>query len=449
MSALTTRGQFLSRPLRFVFATLGILLLTPQAALGVTNGDLFENHTILLIALITLAAWCGYISERLGMPELVGEIFAGIVLGNLALVGINLDISQQLRESEFMAYGAELGVVLLLFVVGLESNIRDLLRVGMNATRVAVSGVILPVGLGVGAALLLGFSTGLGAWFIGATLAATSVGITARSLGDEIIHTPSAQVILGAAVIDDVLGLLLLAVLAGIAITGDVSFDALSLILIKAVAFFAVAILIGPRIMPTLVRVTSANKRARFWTGFAFCTALGFAELAALAGLAPLIGAFVAGLLLDDLSFEVGGELQLHTVERLIKPIMDIMLTIFFVSIGAQVQLQTLFDPATLFAVAVLLAVAIVSKGAAGFSVRGRRFDRLGIGAGMIPRGEVGLIFAAYALGHGVFDAQDYSLLVAVVLLTTILGPILLKPRLQYFPQLGRSHPRSIDSSGN
>jgi Kef-type K+ transport system membrane component KefB len=324
-------------------------------------------------------------------------------------------------------------VVLLLFVVGLESNIRDLLRVGFNATTVALTGVLLPVGLGVGAALLLGFSSGLGAWFVGATLAATSVGITARSLGSEIIHTPSAQVILGAAVIDDVLGLLLLAVLASIATTGDVSFAALSLILFKAVAFFAVAIFVGHRIMTTLVRITSGNKRASFWTGFAFCTALGFAELAALAGLAPIIGAFVAGLLLDDLSFVVGDELQRSTVERLIKPIMDIMLTIFFVSIGAQVQLHTLFDPATLLVVAALLLVAIASKGVAGCAVRGHGFDRLGIGAGMIPRGEVGLIFAAYAFSHQVFDAEAYSVLVAVVLLSTIVGPILLKRRLPYF----------------
>jgi len=153
------------------------------------------------------------------------------------------------------------------------------------------------------------------------------------------------------------------------------------------------------------------------------------------------VGAFVAGLLLDDVDFKVGDALQKHTLEELVKPISDIMITIFFVGIGAQVQLEILLDPRILLIICSLTVVAVISKSAAGFAAVGRGYDRLGIGFGMIPRGEVGLVFAAFAFTHGVFNGETYSAAVMVVLLTTLLGPILLKPRLTYFAA-GRSRSR-------
>ena len=436
----------MSRPVRLKWLLLAALLL-PAAAWASGASETFTRTTLLLIVMITLADLCGFIFERLGMAEILGEIYAGILLGNLALVGIDWNVSELLRSSEFMEYSSELALVLLLFLVGLESDMRDLLHVGKNAAMVAIGGVVLPIVLGLGACAALGFAGGLEGWFIGAMLAATSVGITAKLLGENgLVTTPSAEVILGAAVIDDVLGILLLAVLASVVVTGEVAFGELLWIIAKALLFFvgalliglslamvASCLLIGQRLMPGVVHVVSFTKHASFWTGFALCLALAFAQLAALAGLAPLIGAFVAGLLLDDMDFRVGEALDKHRLEELVQPISDIMITIFFVGIGAQVHLEALADPQMLLIIVVLTVVAVISKGAAGFMARGKDYDQLGIGFGMIPRGEVGLVFAAFAAANGVFAGETYSALVMVVLLTTLVGPILLKPRLRYF----------------
>lgn len=417
-----------------IFYLLLAAALLPSLAWANGASETFSHTTLLLILMITLADACGFLFERLGMPELLGEISAGILLGNLALVGIDFQFSELLRDSEFMTYAAELALVLLLFLVGLESDMRDLLKVGSNAASVAICGVLLPVLLGLGATAALGLGDGIQGWFIGATLAATSVGISAKLLAEQgVIKTPSAEVILGAAVIDDVLGILLLAVLASVVVSGDVVAMDIVWIVFKAVLFFAGALLIGQKMMPEMVHLVSVTKHASIWTGFAFCLALGFAELASRAGLAPLIGAFVAGLLLDDVDFRVGDTLQKHTLEELIRPISDILISIFFVGIGALVQLDELANPSSLLMISVLTVVAILSKGAAGFFVVGRQFDRAGIGFGMIPRGEVGLVFASFAFAHGVFLGSTYSALVMVVLLSTLIGPILLKPRLRYF----------------
>lgn len=421
------------RPKRLLWLVVAAMLLP---ALAMANGvsETFTRTSLLLILMITLADVCGFIFERLGMAEILGEIYAGIMLGNLALLGINFDLSKLLRSSEFMVYSSELALVLLLFLVGLESDMRAMLRVGSNALAVAVAGVTLPVLLGLAAGGVLGYGMGVQGWFVGAMLAATSVGITAKLLGDNgLVNTRSARVILGAAVIDDVLGILLLAVLASVVVSGGVSALELLWIVAKALLFFAGALVIGQKLMPGVVHIISLNKHSSVWTGFALCLALSFAQLAHFAGLAPLIGAFMAGLILDDVDFRVGDALQKHRLEELVKPISDIMLTIFFVGIGAQVQLQALLDPQILLIIASLTLVAVVSKAAAGYVVRGGGFDRLGIGFGMIPRGEVGLVFAAFAFGHQVFSAEMYSALVLVVLLTTLLGPVLLKPRLARF----------------
>ena len=413
---------------------IALAALLPALAHASGADDTFTRTTLLLILMITLADVCGFLFERMGMAEILGEIYAGILLGNLALVGIDYPVGELLRTSEFMQYSSELALVLLLFLVGLESDMSSLLRVGRNAAAVAFGGVVMPIALGIGAAALLGFADGLQGWFVGAMLAATSVGITAKVLGEsDLVQTPSAEVILGAAVIDDVLGIMLLAVLASVASTGDFSGGDLAWIILKALLFFVAAVFIGQKLMPGAVQVVSLTKHSSFWTGFALCLALAFAQLAAFAGLAPLIGAFVAGLLLDDVFFRVGETLDKHRLEELVKPISDIMITIFFVGIGAQVKLDTLASPEVLLIIVTLTVVAVVSKAAAGFFARGKEYDRLGIGFGMIPRGEVGLVFAAYALSHGVFCCETYSALVMVVLLTTLVGPILLKPRLAHF----------------
>jgi Na+:H+ antiporter len=424
---MPTRGK---RILLFLAAAL----LLPQLAMAAGGSDSFTRTTLLLILLITLADACGFLFERLGLPEILGEISAGVILGNLHLIGINYNISAALRGSEFMQYSSELGVVLLLFLVGLETNAQKLMRVGRDAALVAVSGVLLPVITGVAAATVLGFGNGIQEWFVGAMLAATSVGITAKYLDEKKkLQTRTAQVILGAAVIDDVIAILLLAVLASIAITGDVALNDLLWIVIKAVLFFVGAVALGRFVLPEMVHLASLRKHASVWTGFALCLALSGAQLASWAGLAPLIGAFVAGLLLDDVHFVLEKKMSKHRLEVMLRPISDVLLSIFFVGIGSQVQLETLADPRAVVLIAALLIIALLSKGLAGYASRRSGVDRLGIGIGMIPRGEVGLVFAAFALSHQIFDADTYSALVIVILLTTMAGPLLLKHRLRYF----------------
>jgi Kef-type K+ transport system membrane component KefB len=427
------RRIFVTRGKRTLLLLVAAALL-PSLAWASGASEVFTRTSLALILMITLADACGFLFERLGLPELVGEISAGILLGNLALLGIDFNFTALLRDSEFMTYSSELALVLLLFLVGVDSDMKELLKVGRNAATVAFAGVALPVLLGLGTATALGISGGIQGWFVGAMLAATSVGITAKLLEAQgKLKSPSGEVILGAAVIDDVLGILLLAVLASVAASGEFQWSALVIIVAKALLFFGGALFIGQRLMPHMVHMVAITKHASIWTGFAFCLALGFAELAALAGLAPLIGAFVAGLLLDDVYFRVGATLQKHTLEELIRPISDILISIFFVGVGAQVQLEVLADSAILLTIVALTLVAIGSKTIAGYMVKGRGFDRLGIGFGMVPRGEVGLVFAAFAFSHRIFMPKTYTALVMVVLLTTIIGPALLKPRLSRF----------------
>ena len=419
---------------RFFWMVCLFFLIFPATGFASGVSTSFEKTTILFLVILTLAKWSGFLFEKLGLPELVGELVAGVLLGNKGLIGIDFNLTHTLLTSHFMEYAAELGLIILLFEAGLESNVRDLLTVGPNALFVAIIGVVLPVFLGTVAANSLGITTGIGSWFIGATLAATSVGITAKILGETgVIKTPSSQVILGAAVIDDILGLILLAVLAGIVTTGSLSVGNISWIFFKASLFFGGNFLIGQALMPRLVRLTNLNPHSSFWVGFGMITALSFSQIALWAGLAPIIGAFTAGLLLDDVDFVVGSKFQKHTLEELLTPLSDILLPIFFVAIGVQVQLDALANFNVILIVLALVVIGIIGKGAAGFAARGKLFDRFGIGMAMVPRGEVGLIFASYALQHKVVTPAMYSALVIVVLLTTVLGPILLKPRLRYF----------------
>ena len=258
-----------------VLLLLAAAVLLPSVAWASGASESFSRTSLALILMITLADACGVLFERLGQPELVGEICAGILLGNLALLGIDFNFPALLRDSEFMTYAAELALVLLLFLVGLESDMKELLKVGRNATAVAFAGVLMPVLLGLGAATALGINGGLQGWFIGAMLAATSVGITAKLLDAHgKLKSASGGVILGAAVIDDVLGILWLAVLASIASSGEFAWSGMLLIVAKALLFFVLAIVIGQRLMPEMIQMVAITKHASVWTGVAFCQAL-------------------------------------------------------------------------------------------------------------------------------------------------------------------------------
>ena len=410
--------------------------------------------TFLWIAVILLAAKVSSLVERWGQPSVLGELVMGVILGNLVLVGIS--IFEPIKTNEIILFLSELGVVILLFQIGLESNIREMGKVGLRAGLVAVVGVVAPFLLGtyvVGPFLLPGLSFN-SYLFLGATLTATSVGITARVFKDlGKLHLPEAKIILGAAVIDDVLGLVILAVVSALVTLGAVSLGMVSWIIAKAVLFLIGSIVLGQLLAPSISRFFSrihTGVAMKFTVAFSF--GLVFAYLAGEIGLAPIVGAFAAGLVLDPVHFRffmnseviedvkqeiagtdpqirerIEGVINRHSdrhIEDLLNPIGHFLVPIFFVVTGMAVRLETLFNlPILLVALGLTLA-AFIGKYVAGFVVKG--VNRSLVGFGMVPRGEVGLIFATIGRALGVISDEVFSVVVIMVILTTLLTPPIL-----------------------
>jgi Kef-type K+ transport system membrane component KefB len=314
-------------------------------------------------------------------------------------------------------------VILLLFEIGLESDVGELVSAGLQSTLVALVGVAVPFAAGFALATVFGAAP-LVAVFLGATLTATSVGITARVLSDlGQLADPSARVVLGAAIVDDVLGLVILATVTGVATTGEASFTSAALILLEAAAFLALAIVVGGRFAPFLLALVD-RMRARgalIVAAVAFCVLL--AGTSERVGLATIIGAFAAGLVLARTEPRA-------RIEASLKPVAALLVPVFFVTVGLKV------DPAALnpfasdgkFGIALgLTIVAILTKLVAGLAVYRSGIRRWPVGVGMVPRGEVGLIFAGTGLEAGVIESAQYAALVAVVMLTTLVAPPWLK----------------------
>jgi len=442
------------------FASLGAVVLILPLASGVgaagerEAADLNAGLAFLWVAVILLAAKFSNLLERYGQPSVLGELLIGIVLGNLALVGFRF--FEPVRKDVIIRFLAELGVVILLFQVGLESSLQKMVQVGPRAFLVACVGVAVPFILGtviIGPLLLpdLSFNAYL---FLGAILTATSVGISARVFRDlGKLQTVEAQIVLGAAVIDDVLGLIILAIVKAVVESGNVSFMTVSWIAAKAVLFLGGAIFLGKLLAPKLGGLLS---RINPGIGMKFTLAVSFglifAYLAQLIGLAPIVGAFAAGIVLEPVHFRhfnkptvvyeldasindaspeiktavthVIDSLAHSHIQDLIKPLGYFLVPIFFVLTGMQVTLETLFNPQVLgLALAVTLA-AIGGKIVAGLV--GGKVDKLIIGWGMVPRGEVGLIFATMGKAMGVISDELFSIVIIVIMLTTLLpAPIL------------------------
>lgn len=405
----------------------------PTILAFLSDVDAPATAILLAIAVILAAAKLGGdLATRAGQPAVLGELVAGVLLGNLALVGIPW--TESFKTNVTLETLAQLGVIILLFEVGLESTVRDMLKVGLTSLVVALLGVGVPfaLGWGVGALLLPERSAYVHA-FLGATLTATSVGITARVLRDlGKSQSPEARVILGAAVIDDVLGLVILAVVGGViqaANTGaDLSYGAAGLIVGKASLFLFGAVALGLVISPRLFGLASRlrGRDVLLATALVFC--FGLSYLAAAIGLAAIVGAYAAGLILEDVhyhDFTQRGELGL---EKLLQPIGALLVPVFFVLMGMRVELAA-FGQAEILGFAALLTVAaVIGKQACALGVLGGNLDRLSIGLGMIPRGEVGLIFASIGLGltvHGepIVDKAIYSAVVIMVIVTTMATP--------------------------
>jgi Kef-type K+ transport system membrane component KefB len=372
----------------------------------------------ILVVMLVVAKAGGYLMQRLGQPAVLGELIGGILVGRSALGLVN-------PENETIHLLSELGVVILLFAIGLETDLGQLLKVGATSLTVAIVGVALPFALGFAACLLLGLSP-LVSIMAGATLTATSVGITARVLSDlGRLRDPEGQIILGAAVIDDILGLIILTVVAGLTEGKEVSLLGVVKTTASALGFLLATLLVGKLVVPTLFRWAGQIELPGTATALALVAAFGLAWLAERSGSALIIGAFAAGLLVVSAP-------QSHEIERGIVEIGHFFVPLFFVAVGASVDLSALdpFRPASRFTLAtggVLILVGVAGKLAAGYAPFWFRGNKTVVGVGMVPRGEVGLIFAQMGLASGVFDAGLFGGVTLMVIVTTLIAPPCLK----------------------
>ncbi|MEP7271925.1 MAG: cation:proton antiporter [Acidobacteriota bacterium] len=430
------------------FACIPVLAVLPVCAVaGTDEGSSSAAHGLDPVVLVGVAAILvvaklgGELFERFGQPAVLGELIAGMIVGNLVLVGFTA--AEPLKSNEVIAALAEIGVIILLFEVGLESNLSEMLEVGWSSLLVALAGIVAPFFLGWGvAAYFIPEESRLGHIFIGATLCATSVGITARVLKDMgRLQTRESRIILGAAVIDDVLGLLILAVVAGsIKAAGmGASLSLLSVVSItaKAIVFLIGAFTVGHFVVPRLFhRAGQLESRGVLLAlAIAFCFLLAW--VASLVGLAPIVGGFAAGLVLDEAHFESFHDRGEHRLEELLRPVGAILVPIFFVLMGLRVDLRVFAKPELLGFAAALTFVAIVGKQVCSLAVAERNINRLAIGLGMIPRGEVGLIFAgigaalmlpnAQGVNEPVIGAATFGAVVIMVIVTTLVTPPALK----------------------
>jgi Kef-type K+ transport system membrane component KefB len=394
--------------------------------------------TVLLALAVMLAAAKigGDLAVRIGQPAVLGELVGGVLLGNLHLVGIPW--VQGFVTDPSVDVLAQIGVLILLFQVGLESTVRDMMRVGLPSLLVAVLGVVTPFALGWGVgALILPEHSPYAHAFLGAALTATSVGITARVLTDlGKSRTPEARIILGAAVIDDVLGLVILAIVGGAIRAADqgqaFALGSIAGVLAKAVAFLGIALTLGVLLSPRLFRLASRlrGRGVLLVVALVFCFVLSY--LASAIGLAPIVGAYAAGLILEDVHFREFTERGEHQLEELVQPVASLLVPVFFVLMGMRVDLAAFARVDVLGLAALLTLAAILGKQACSLGAYGPGLDRLSIGIGMVPRGEVGLIFASIGMtlrlgGESIVHSTTFSAVVIMVIVTTMVTPPALK----------------------
>ncbi|HZE64184.1 MAG TPA: cation:proton antiporter [Pyrinomonadaceae bacterium] len=455
----------MKRPLLAIVPVLPILLVAQTAWAGTeipvaptSSGYDFSPRILAgLAAILLIAKVSSVLFERVGQPAVLGELLAGIILGNLALVGFHH--ADWVKSDDVIAALAQLGVILLLFEVGLESNLGEMLEVGWSSLFVAVAGVIAPFFLGWGvSAYFLPNESRLVHVFIGAVLCATSVGITARVLKDlGKVRLREARIILGAAVIDDVIGLLILATVVG-AVAAAATGTSLSVayifwLAVKAVIFFVSTLVIGRYIIPPLFRGASKleSRGVLLVLSIAFC--FGLSWLAAQVELATIVGAFAAGLVLDDVHFKSFTDRGERDLSQLLEPVTTFLVPIFFVLMGMRVDLRV-FGHFDLLGFALALTIAaIAGKQICSLALIERDLNRWAVGVGMIPRGEVGLIVAGIgatlmlpnAAGRmtPVVSSATFGAVVIMVVITTLVTPPLLKITLSR-KQRGSSQSKSI-----
>lgn len=439
-----------------------ILATTPPSD---SSPLVFAGVLASLVVIYLASTIGGEICARLNLPPVLGQLLGGLVLGISAFhllvfpeggsdgsnslimaflettAGLSVDAAATTFQanSEVISILSEIGVVILLFEIGLESDLKELLRVGWQAAIVAVVGVVVPfVGGTLGLMYLFGVPS-IPAIFAGAALTATSIGITAKVLAElQYLNRPEGQIIIGAAVLDDVLGIIVLAVVASLAKTGEVELTNVLYLIASAVAFLVGAVLIGRWLNPYFVKLVDELKTRGQLLIPALIFAFVLSYIAAAIKLEAILGAFTAGLILAETQ-------KCRELKNQVVPIADMLVPIFFVVVSAKTNIGVL-NPTVpenregLIMASFLIVVAILGKVVTGFTVFGQpEINRLAIGVGMIPRGEVGLVFAGIGTATGVLSNGLDAAIIMMVIITTFLAPPLLqvvfKAKNQNLPQ--------------
>lgn len=453
---------------------MGSAILLSISEVSSSHGDPVVPILLALVLLTLAAVFGGRLMTLIRQPPVLGELMVGLLIGNLAYwfgnpgitvlregdmlrriadlalssnvslseaalrllpVGLQAErISAILAGTKGLDYMAvysfvdllsRIAILVLLFLVGLETNIREMKRLGPTAFSVAVIGVLAPMVLGLGTMKLLHPDSGLARdLFIGGILTATSVGIAARVLRDlQKETTDEARVILGAAVLDDVLSLIVLAVVSALALTGELSVWNIGWTTAKAALFLGGSLSVGIWITPWVARrlARAGIHNVKLLAGWIF--AFFLAWLASGAGLAAIVGAFAAGVILNEIFDK---EMEGLSLRELLSPVESLIVPLFFVWMGIQVRLEALANKNVLIVGAVLTAVAILGKALSGLGCP-TRMNRLAVGFGMMPRGEVGLIFAGVGKSIGVVDDGLFSAVILLVMVTTLLTPLALR----------------------
>lgn len=462
---------------------------------GMVYASVIPSHqdpiapVILGVTVILFFALLGrYVARMLGQPSVLGELLMGVALGNIGYF-MGLDFIEILRIGPVLfniteqtlsgvsvieatnnlldfktaedvvtimkstngpalfqvAHAVDVfsryGVIFLLFLVGLETSVKELREVGGDSLRVALIGVIVPFILGFLVIWWLMPQLSLNVdLFVAATLGATSIGISARVLKElNLIKSREARIIIGAAVFDDILGLVILAVITGIIISGGVEFTNILSILLLSSLFLILAFGMGPYFLKMTIHMVERLDVAEAKMFIAFIFVMALAWLASSVGLATIIGAFAAGVILNDGYFhQWGTKGQSTNIKDLIAPLETILVPIFFVLMGIQVKLETFLESQVVYIAAGLLIAAVIGKLVSGLGVL-TKSNRWAVGLGMLPRGEVGLIFAAIGKSLGVINDALFAAIVLMVIVTTFLAPPLLRWTLLRHPLLNNN----------
>lgn len=452
------RNSGVARLRAYIVIFLGFTLTTSLVSAETDGGEGTQHwgKVFLMFAIVLLAGRLGDLVQRFGQPPVIGQLIMGMALAAIGYMGVGFidDIVQE----PTISFLSSLGAALLLFSIGLESNLTELGKVGVRALVVASVGVAVPFILGswVLGPILFGHESSSARLFIGASLVATSIGITASVFrGLNITRTRAAQTVLGAAVVDDVFGLIILAVVAAIASGGEASVSMVAELVLKAFGFLAIAIVLG-RIV--------AEPASRFFRkisgseGMLLSVAIGFAlvfgYLAELFDMEPIIGAFAAGLVLDGINFRNYEEpsvvreirrvestdestkvnittiLDHHKhmqVEDLVGTLNHVFVPIFFVYTGMMIDIGSLLKPDLYVTALIVSVVAVLAKMVSGLAAAGSPTEKLMVGISMVPRGEVGLIFAATGKGLGVLSDDLFSIIIITIVVTTLIAPPLVR----------------------